>query len=116
MMRWYEDADGNFIEQFQTTGFDQRIWELYLYAMLIEAGYILSREHNVPDFCSAGLFGELYIEAVTVGPTMKNGQIIPPPPMDTSEAKDRFLKTICRSSSAVRCSLSSKEILGTLPC
>ena len=27
MMRWYEDADGNFIEQFQTTGFDQRIWE-----------------------------------------------------------------------------------------
>ncbi|MBY3178716.1 hypothetical protein HFO41_31805 [Rhizobium leguminosarum] len=92
MMRWYEDADGNFIEQFQTTGFDQRIWELYLYAMLIEAGYILSREHNVPDFCSAGLFGELHIEAVTVGPTMKNGQIIPPPPMDTLEAKDRFLK------------------------
>jgi len=32
MMHWYEDADGNFVEQFQTTGFDQRIWELYLFA------------------------------------------------------------------------------------
>lgn len=24
MMRWHEDADGNFVEQFQTTGFDTR--------------------------------------------------------------------------------------------
>ena len=30
MMAWYEDIDGNFIEQFQTTGFDARLWELYL--------------------------------------------------------------------------------------
>lgn len=92
MMRWYEDADGNFIEQFQTTGFDQRIWELYLYAMLIEAGFVLSREKNVPDFCAAGLFGELYVEAVTVGPTTKNGTIVPPPPTDTPEELNRFLK------------------------
>src|SRR3546814_9736272 len=28
MMRFHEDADGNFIEQFQTTGFDPRLWEL----------------------------------------------------------------------------------------
>ena len=25
MMRWYNDVDGNFIEQFQTTGFDARL-------------------------------------------------------------------------------------------
>lgn len=30
MMRWHEDLDGNFVEQFQSTAFDQRIWELYL--------------------------------------------------------------------------------------
>ncbi|WP_313614813.1 hypothetical protein [Rhizobium sp.] len=92
MMRWYEDADGNFIEQFQTTGFDQRIWELYLFAMLIEAGFLLSREHQIPDFCGSGLLGELYVEAVTVGPTIKDGQIVPPPPMDTPEARDAYLK------------------------
>lgn len=92
MMRWYEDADGNFVEQFQSTGFDQRIWELYLYAMLIEAGYFLSRDHNVPDFCCAGLLGEFYIEAATVGPTAKGGEIIPPPPTDTPEEISSYLK------------------------
>jgi hypothetical protein len=30
MIKWYEDVDGNFVQQFQTTGFDARIWELYL--------------------------------------------------------------------------------------
>jgi hypothetical protein len=33
----FVDPDGNFIEQFQTTGFDARIWELYLYAYLVDA-------------------------------------------------------------------------------
>ncbi len=92
MMRWYEDADGNFVEQFQTTGFDQRIWELYLFAMLVEAGYHLSREHNTPDFCCSGLLGKLCIEAVTVGPTVKEGQVVPPPPIDTPEAIGRYLE------------------------
>ena len=30
----FPDPDGNFLEQFQTTGFDARIFELYLYAYL----------------------------------------------------------------------------------
>ncbi len=92
MMRWYEDADGNFVEQFQTNGFDQRIWELYLFATLIEAEIELSREHNAPDFCCAGLPGRISIEAVTVGPTVKNGQVIPPPTVDTPDAMDTYLK------------------------
>jgi hypothetical protein len=36
--------------------------------------------------------GELYIEAVTVGPTIKDGQIVPAPPVDTPEARDAYLK------------------------
>ena len=44
-MRWHEDPDGNFVEQFQTTGFDARMWELYLFATLAEAGYPLNRSH-----------------------------------------------------------------------
>lgn len=92
MMRWYEDLDGNFVEQFQTTGFDQRIWELYLFSTLIEAEYNLSQENNVPDFCCSGLLGDFSIEAVTVGPTMKNGLVVPPPVVDTKEAKERYLQ------------------------
>jgi hypothetical protein len=80
MMRWYEDADGNFIEQFQTTGFDARMWELYLFAMLVEAGYTLDRDHAIPDLSAKGLFGELCIEATTVNPTRdKSGAVVPPP-------------------------------------
>jgi hypothetical protein len=92
MMRWYEDADGNFVEQFQTTGFDQRMWELYLFALLIEAGYLLDRKHNVPDFSCSGFLGKLFVEAVTVGPTVREGRIVPPPAIDTPEGLERYLK------------------------
>lgn len=86
MMRWYEDADGNFIEQFQTTGFDARMWELYLFAMLVEAGYAPDRKEAIPDFSASGLLGDLCIEATTVNPSRdKQGTIVPPPPLDTEE-------------------------------
>jgi hypothetical protein len=34
MMHYYEDVDGNFVEQFQSAAFDARFWELYLFALL----------------------------------------------------------------------------------
>lgn len=92
MMRWYEDVDGNFIEQFQTTGFDQRVWELYLFATLIENGFELDRSDPVPDFVCSGLRGSFTMEAVTVGPTRKGGTVVPPPVRATSEDQLRFLK------------------------
>ena len=58
MMRWYEDADGNFVEQFQTTGFDTRLWELYLFAALVESGYIFDKTFAMPDFCARNAFGD----------------------------------------------------------
>lgn len=89
MMRWYEDADGNFIEQFQTSGFDARMWELYLFAMLVEAGYTLDRDQPIPDFSAKGLLGELCVEATTVNPTRdKSGAIVPPP---TAESQEQIL-------------------------
>lgn len=92
MMRWYEDIDGNFIEQFQTTGFDQRIWELYLFATLIENGFELDRSHPVPDFVCSGLRGGFTMEAVTVGPTRRGRIVVPPPTRDTPKDQLRFLK------------------------
>ena len=37
----FEDLDGNFVEQFQSTGFDSRLWELYLHAYFEDAGFEL---------------------------------------------------------------------------
>lgn len=85
MMRWYDDADGNFVEQFQTTGFDARIWELYLFAALSEVGYGFDRSFATPDFVAQGLRGEFCVEATTVHPTMDDGQAVPAPSPTTPE-------------------------------
>lgn len=69
MMRWHDDADGNYVEQFQTTGFDARLWELYLYATLVEAGFAVQRPSPAPDYIGQGLAGALAIEGTTVNPT-----------------------------------------------
>ena len=81
MMRFHEDADGNFIEQFQTTGFDPRLWELYLFATFNELGYARDSAVAVPDFVLTGLPGQLAIEATTANPP---GGGAPPPPNPTT--------------------------------
>lgn len=68
MMRFYEDADGNFIEQFQTGGFDPRVWELYLYATFTELGYAHEEGVAVPDLLLTSPNGRLAIEATSVNP------------------------------------------------
>jgi len=86
MMRWYEDADGNFVEQFQTTGFDTRLWELYLFATLVEAGYVFDKASPMPDFYAQNAFGAICIEATTVNPSRnKKGELVPPPAIETPE-------------------------------
>lgn len=65
-MHHYTDVDGNFIEQFQTTGFDSRLWELYLFAFLNEENLLIDRTHAAPDFVVSDGFQTVGIEAVTV--------------------------------------------------
>jgi hypothetical protein len=65
----FKDIDGNFIEQFQTTGFDARTFELYLFAYLQEAGYTIIRDYDRPDFIVERNGIKVAIEATTVNPT-----------------------------------------------
>jgi hypothetical protein len=48
-----EDPDGNFVEQFQSTGLDSRMFELYMYAYLSTSGFEVDRRHSRPDFIIA---------------------------------------------------------------
>ncbi len=91
MMRWYDDADGNFVEQFQTTGFDQRIWELYLFAAFTEIGYVLDQRHPVPDYMLQGPYGTIAVEAVTVAPS-QGGELAKPPTLETDQGRLAFLE------------------------
>lgn len=69
MMHWYEDVDGNFLEQFQTVAFDARLWELYIFATFNELGYAFDRAFEAPDFLCIGPLGRFFIEATTVNPS-----------------------------------------------
>lgn len=71
MMRHFVDVDGHFVKEFQSNGFDARIWELYLYAYLKEERLHFDREHHAPDYI-VGKYGEkVAIEAVTINPSGK---------------------------------------------
>lgn len=59
------DPDGNFIEQFQTIGFDPRLWELYLFAAFEEQGWSIDRSQPAPDFLLSDDRLEWGVEATT---------------------------------------------------
>jgi len=67
LMPHFVDIDGNFVEQFQTTGFDSRLWELYLFEYFAEEGLTIGRNQRAPDFIISDGNDEAAIEAVTVG-------------------------------------------------
>ena len=64
----YVDRDGNFVEQFQTTGFNSRIWELYLHACLLDSKFSILPSVS-PDFIVRKGDATVAIEAVTANPT-----------------------------------------------
>jgi hypothetical protein len=84
MAHYFEDADGNFVQQFQSVGFDARLWELYLYAVFTELGFGLVRDQQTPDFHLQSPFGEFLVEATTVNPSAS------PPAESEQESKEYF--------------------------
>ena len=67
MMPYFVDIDGNFVEQFQSKGFDSRLWELYLNTYLTEEELFFDRKYHAPDFLVKKYGKEVAIEAVIVG-------------------------------------------------
>ena len=60
----FRDVDKNFIRDFQTAGFSARVFELALFAYLMEEGCTLDRSRAAPDFYVEGKF-PVAIEATT---------------------------------------------------
>ncbi len=58
------DIDGNFVEQFQTSGFNSRLWELYLFCYFHEDGLKINREYKAPDFMLTNGDISVAVEAV----------------------------------------------------
>lgn len=64
----FPDVDGNFMEQFQSSGFDPRIFELYLFAYLSHARFAIDRDYKRPDFIVYRDEIGVAIEATTSNP------------------------------------------------
>ncbi|KRA16814.1 hypothetical protein ASD69_08650 [Lysobacter sp. Root604] len=93
MMRWYDDVDGNFVEQFQSTGFDSRLLELYTFALLVENGFSIDRTQPAPDFLCEDGIGPIAIEVTTANPTQDDrGNIVLPPEIRTPEDHTAYIK------------------------
>ena len=65
----FKDPEGNFLEQFQTTGFDARYFELYLFAYFSYSDVIVEREMPNPDFIVSRGDVRVAVEATTVNPS-----------------------------------------------
>ncbi len=72
LSRYFEDIDNNFVEQFQSTGFDARLWELYLFCFFTEENFKVKRENERPDFIIDKLMEEIAVEAVIVDRKKEN--------------------------------------------
>jgi hypothetical protein len=48
-MYYFQDPDGNFVEQFQSNAFNSRLWELYLFAVLGERRFYIDRDYPAPS-------------------------------------------------------------------
>ena len=69
----FVDPDGNFVEQFQTTGFDSRTFELFLFAMFIESAHEVDRRQHRPDFLISRDGLTVAVEAVTASAPSNSG-------------------------------------------
>jgi len=71
------NKDGNFRKQFQTTEFNQRLLELFLYKLFSNTDFqIIDSEHEYPDFEIEKNGQKIFVEAVSTNPT-DNDSITP---------------------------------------
>ena len=87
---WLAPQDPHLVKEFQTKGFDQRLWEIYLWAALKE--FALDVEQlEAPDFRCTGRGHDFTLEATTVAPSM-SGELAAHPNPETPEEIEEFLK------------------------
>lgn len=101
--------DENFVGDFQTEGFEARLWELYLFAAFREQAIEVHQDSPSPDFRLVNHGGTVFVEAATANAEQRmQSAFVPhaPPPDDRAErfvgeAAARFAKSL-RSKMAKR--------------
>ncbi len=86
---WLTATDPHFVREFQRHQFDQRLWELYLWAAFREGGYDVVHA-EAPDFICSAPWGAFTVEATTVAPST-TGALAQHPNPKTPEELEAFL-------------------------
>jgi hypothetical protein len=86
---WLVSSDPHLVKEFQESQFDQRLWEIYLWAMFRDQGYDV--EHSeAPDLIVASPWFNFSVEATTVAPSTSGALALHPNP-ETPEEVAAFL-------------------------
>jgi hypothetical protein len=72
----FVERDGNFIEQFQTTGFNTRTFELYVSELLHSEGFAPIGSEPQPDFTVAKNGVQISIECTTANPSGNDAGLV----------------------------------------
>lgn len=83
----FDDPDGHYIKEFQTHGFDARLWELYLYIYFHDK-FVQIKGNAAPDFHITNHVNEYLIEAVTVNPSENEARPDEQPPENPEELRE----------------------------
>lgn len=84
---WLTPSDPHLVGEFQGNGFDQRLWELYLWATFKE--FFLDVEHlEAPDFLCTAPSIAFTVEATTVGPSNAGVLSAHPNPKNEQERQE----------------------------
>lgn len=89
LQKRFNDPDGNFVEQFQTNGFDARTFELFLFAMFEDEGHSIDRSFDRPDFMLNKRDFTVAVEAVTAN--RLGGKAVPYSPFGPDRSEEEWL-------------------------
>ena len=109
---WLAPNDPHLAKEFQGAGFDQRLWELYLWAVFRE--FFFDVEHlEAPDFRCTAPGVDFTVEATAVAPSM-DGVLADHPPTGTKEEIAQFLENYMpmKFGSALTAKLNKKNAAG----
>jgi len=84
---WLAPTDPHFVSEFQGRGFDQRLWEMFLWATFRELGFDISQP-EAPDFICTAPGIAFTVEATTVSPSEAGVLADRPDPKTPEEMRD----------------------------
>ncbi|HPE74772.1 MAG TPA: hypothetical protein PLC80_01715 [Draconibacterium sp.] len=90
LSKWMFPADKHFVNEFQRFQFDQRLWEIYLWATFRELGYQVM-QHESPDFECKNFLANFLVEATTISPS-QSGVLAKHPNPTTEDEYQKFLE------------------------